>query len=189
MKLRKLLILFLSLCMSVLLITGCGIKEKKVEFSQLGAICELATLRCYYHNVAEFVDGEDNIFHFNYKKMWIEYAGIVTVGIDVSKVTASKPDQNGIIKVTMPKAEVLAVDFDEDSIAELTETGILASVTAKDKTETFAYAQADMEKTARENDTLLIQGQERAKKVIEGYIQRVGTALGKSYAVEWVGVD
>lgn len=188
-KVKRKRLLALFLCMCALLVTGCGKMEQKAEFSRLGAICELATLKCYYHNVAEFVYGENNLFKFGYKKMWIEYGGIVTVGIDATKVTASTPDKNGVVKVTMPEAKVLTVDFDEDSFSETIDKGIFASITAKEKMETFAFAQADMEVTAKENDMLLRQGQERARKVIEEYIVRVGTALEKTYTVEWVEVE
>ena len=189
MKHRKGLMLLLLLCISTVLLVGCGAKEPEAKFTQLGAISELATLRCYYHNVAKYVDGESNLFQFGYKKIWIEYAGIVTVGIDVSKVAASKPDQDGIVKVTIPKAEVLSIDFDENSISEITDTGVFASISAREKTDTFAYAQLDMEKTAKENSKILMQGQERAKTVIEKYIQKTGAALGKTYTVEWVEVE
>jgi hypothetical protein len=186
---KKRIILLLSLITSTMLLTGCVAKEQPVKFSQLGAISELATLRCYYHNVAKYTNGENSLFKFNYKRIWMEYSGIVTVGIDVSKVTASSPDQNDVVKVTIPKAKVLDIDFDEDSISELIDTGIFASISAKEKTDAFAYAQADMETTAKENASILAQGQDRAKKVIEQYIQKVGMSLGKTYSVEWVEVE
>ncbi len=189
MNRKKRLVLCLLLCLSMLLAAGCNTKARNDSFSQLHTICELATLRCYYHNVAKYMDGQNSLFHLGYKKIWMEYAGIVTVGIDASKVTVSKPDKNGVVKVTIPKAEVLAIDFDEHSIAEITETGLLASITAKNRADTLAYAQADMEKTARENSMILRQGQTRAKKVIEEYIEKIGTGLGKPYTVEWVEVE
>ena len=189
MKHRKRLSLLLLLCVSMTLVAGCGVKEPEAKFTQLGAISELATLRCYYHNVAKYTDGESNLFKFGYKKIWIEYAGVVTVGIDVSKVAASKPNPNGVVQVTIPKAEVLSIDFDENSIAEITDTGVFASISAREKTDTFAYAQLDMEKTAKENAKILMQGQERAKTVIERYIQKTGEALGKTYTVEWIEVE
>lgn len=190
MKHYKVMLISLVLCLSIIFLTGCGNKKSEPEFSQLGAICELATLKCYYHNVAQLEYGKDSFFRaLNYKKIWIEYAGIVKIGIDASKVTLSKPDQNGLVKVTMPKAEVLEIDLDEDSIYELSDRGIFASVSADDRIGTLGYAQEDMKRTAKENESMLMQGQMRAKKVIEEYIQRVGAALGKVYTVEWVEVE
>ncbi len=189
LKPRKRFLLLFLVCISAFSFAGCNLQPRDAEFSQVNAICELATLRCYYHNVANYEEGQDSLFRFGYKKMWIEYSGIVTIGMDASKVAASKPDQDGLIRVTLPKVKVLDIDFDENSIAEVTETGMLASVSAKEKTETLAFAQADMEETVRLNETLLSQGQERARKVIKEYILKVGAALGKAYTVEWVDVD
>lgn len=69
-----------------------------VDFSGVNKICELSTLRCYYHNVAELRKEPDGIFKyglFNYgfKKLWIEYTGIVEVGIDVDQVQVYEPDE------------------------------------------------------------------------------------------------
>ena len=103
-----------------------------------------------------------------YKKIWTEYSGIVELGIDVSKVSVEKPTADGVVKVTIPDAEILSVDLDEDSMSELAE------------------AQNHMEETANENGNLLNQAKERAKSLIEGYVKNVGEQIGKEYTVEWV---
>lgn len=183
------LVLCLLLCLCVCLLSGCKKRNTEPEFSQLNMICELATLRCYYHNVAEYEYGADSMLRFGYKKIWIEYGGVVVIGIDANKVKVTEPDRDGLVKVSIPKARVLDVDFDENSINKLTETSLFSRVRPKDEVELFANAQIDMENTARENESMLMQGQERAKRVIEKYIQRVGEALGKRYTVEWVEVE
>lgn len=57
------------------------------------------------------------------------------VGVSVRRVeditevlwgTKSKPDDKGVVKDTIPDAEILNVDLDEDSMSEpLTDTGFL----------------------------------------------------------------
>ena len=37
----------------VLCLTGCGKETKTADFSGVTSVCELATLKCYYHNVAK----------------------------------------------------------------------------------------------------------------------------------------
>ena len=189
MKRNKGWLFCLFLCLSIILLTGCNEKKRETEFSQLGIICELATLKSFYHNVAKLESGADSFLGVSYKKMWIEYSGIVKIGIDASKVTLSKPDQNGLVKVTIPKAEVLNIDLDEDSIYVRSDTSIFAGISARDKVKTLGDAQDDMEKTAKENESMLMQGQVRAKIVIERYIQKIGVAIGKVYTVEWVEVE
>ncbi len=53
-KLKK----FVVLCLAVtMLLTACGKKgeevTKELSITQMQTICELATLKCYYHNVAK----------------------------------------------------------------------------------------------------------------------------------------
>ena len=109
------------------------------------------------------------------------------LGIDVSKVSVEKPTADGVVKVTIPDAEILSVDLDEDSMSEpLTDTGFMTEITKEEETEALAEAQNHMEETANENGNLLNQAKERAKSLIEGYVKNVGEQIGKEYTVEWV---
>ena len=191
MKRKKIVCL---LVISMLCIGGCGDKNQKKEeeadFSAISSVCELATLKCYYHNVAKSETEASGLFKWlgkGYKKIWTEYSGIVELGIDVSKVSVEKPTADGVVKVTIPDAEILNVDLDEDSMSEpLTDTGFMTEITKEEETEALAEAQNHMEETAKENGNLLNQAKERAKSLIEGYVKNVGEQIGKEYTVEWV---
>ena len=190
MKRKKILCL---LVISMLCLTGCADKkeeEKEADFSAIQSVCELATLKCYYHNVAKSETEASGLFKWlgtGYKKIWTEYSGIVELGVDVSKVSVSKPSKDGVVKVTIPDAEILSVDLDEDSMGEpLTDTGFMTKITKEEETEALAEAQNHMEETANENGNLLNQAKERAKSLIEGYVKNVGEQIGKEYTVEWV---
>ena len=67
------------------------------EYSAVSDICELATLRSYYHNVAVYEEKPsgavkvvsdiltwpfNNLLKTGYKQFWLEYSGIVEIGID-----------------------------------------------------------------------------------------------------------
>ena len=70
--------------------------------SQMKAICELAVMDCYYHNVAKFMEenAEGFLWWQKDKHFWIEYSGVVTLGIDASLVNV---EVNGTeVSVTMP---------------------------------------------------------------------------------------
>ena len=191
MKRKKIVCL---LVISMLCIGGCGDKNQKKEeeadFSAISSVCELATLKCYYHNVAKSETEASGLFKWlgkGYKKIWTEYSGIVELGIDVSKVSVKKPTADGVVKVTIPDAEILSVDLDEDSMSEpLTDTGFMTEITKEEESEALAEAQNHMEETANENGNLLNQAKERAKSLIEGYVKNVGEQIGKEYTVEWV---
>ena len=174
----------------VLCLTGCGKETQTANFSGVTSVCELATLKCYYHNVAKAETEASGIFakwlKTGYKKIWTEYSGIIEYGIDISQVTVSEPDKNGVVTVTMPDEQVLNVDVDEDSLGTpLTDTGFLTSVTTEEKTTTLAGAQEAMEQQAKENTEMLSQAKARAKTLIEEYIKNVGESIGEEYTVEW----
>lgn len=119
-------------------LTGCAEKKKEADFSGINSVCELATLKCYYHNVAKGETKASGLlkwFGTGYKKIWTEYSGIVELGIDVNKVSVSSPGADGVVKITIPDAEILNVDLDEDSMGEpLTDTGFLTEITKEEET-------------------------------------------------------
>ena len=41
------------LAVSGVCLTGCAEKKKEADFSGINSVCELAVLKCYYHNVAK----------------------------------------------------------------------------------------------------------------------------------------
>lgn len=191
MRVRKITKTWMLLVGTVVLcLTGCGKETQTADFSGVTSVCELATLKCYYHNVAKAETESSGIFakwlKAGYKKIWTEYSGIIEYGIDISQVTVSEPDKNGVVTVTMPDAQVLNVDVDEDSLGTpLTDTGFLTSVTTEEKTTTLAGAQEAMEQQAKENTEMLSQAKARAKTLIEEYIKNVGESIGEEYTVEW----
>lgn len=191
MRVRKITKTWMLLVGTVVLcLTGCGKETQTADFSGVTSVCELATLKCYYHNVAKAETEASGIFakwlKTGYKKIWTEYSGSIEYGIDISQVTVSEPDKNGVVTVTMPDAQVLNVDVDEDSLGTpLTDTGFLTSVTTEEKTTTLAGAQEAMEQQAKENTEMLSQAKARAKTLIEEYIKNVGESIGEEYTVEW----
>ena len=191
MRVRKITKTWMFLVGTVVLcLTGCGKETQTADFSGVTSVCELATLKCYYHNVAKAETEASGIFakwlKTGYKKIWTEYSGIIEYGSDISQVTVSEPDKNGVVTVTMPDAQVLNVDVDEDSLGTpLTDTGFLTSVTTEEKTTTLAGAQEAMEQQAKENTEMLSQAKARAKTLIEEYIKNVGESIGEEYTVEW----
>ena len=188
----KVLLKYVVLAMmlvSVFALVGC--KDDKVVFNQIDSICELATLECYYHNVAEYeFKGDGFLANWTSKKAWIEYSGIAKIGIDASRVDTGNPDKKGVVTVKIPKAKILSVDLDKESIKEgVTDIGTLPILTTEDKIEALAEAQKSMYDAVSSDTTLLYQGQKRAKMIIEKYIINVGNQLGKHFEVNWVEIE
>jgi len=150
-------------------------------------ICELATLRCYYHDVAEFRSEATGLFNIGYKKYWIEYNGIITYGVDARSVKVNKPDKNGVVKIFIPEARVLSANVDENSMSNpIEDKGIFTSVSIEEKNRAYAQAQETMKTNAENDDMLLAQAENNAKKLIEQYIISVGKQIDKDYTVEWI---
>lgn len=186
-----------TLCLMMVVVLACSacgnkkVQEREPQVSEMKAICELATMDCYFHNVAKVKQEDVKSFLWWSKdmKFWIEYEGIVTLGVDASLVNIEVKDEQ--VTITMPKAKVLGcrVDdttFNEDSFIVDKDS---VDIKAEDQTKALAQAQSDMEKAAAENTALLSNAQERAQKLLEDYINNIGEAIGKEYTIKWVYVE
>ena len=165
-------------------------RDIEPQIGQVKYICELAVMECYYHNVAKYYEKDaTNGFLGIGKKdkvFWIEYSGIVKLGIDASLVNI---DVNGEkITITMPEAKVLSYSFDADSAAYYVDKDS-AKVTGEDEVKALGEAQAHLLETASNDKTLLENAQARAMALVEGYISNIGNAVDKQYSITWIILD
>ena len=190
---KKSLICLLSVPM--LLLSACGTPKPESDLtprvSQMKAICELSVMECYYHNVAKFYeeDAETFLFWSKDKEFWIEYGGIVKLGIDASDVAIEV--DGDVVSITLPEATVLGCEVDQTTLGEdayIVADGS-AKVTADDQTEAFAAAQKDMEETAAQDTTLLTMARQRVQQLLEEYIRNLSEASGQSYTIQWQDAD
>lgn len=180
------------LAASVCPLVGCNAQqEDKNELSNVRYIANLTTMECYYHNVAKYEeDASGYIFgigNIGEKRFWFEYDATVNMGIDADKVKVSKPDENGIITITMPPVEVQGKpDIIESSMTTpVTETGWFTSITQEDRTKALAEAQEDVLEKADGDKELKQLAKERAKQILKKYVTSIGKKTGKTYQVEF----
>ena len=64
-----------------------------------------------------------------------------------------------------------------------------APIEAADEVAAFAEAQRKVEETASADRALLLGARQRAQALLEEYVNNVGRAMGKEYAVDWVILD
>lgn len=195
---RQLLILVLVvdiiLCGAFILTKVLNKKEssdQQISESNIKRICELATLECFYHNVSDWNRPGYGIGGYGEKKIWIEYDGVVRVGINAGGIKVSNPDKDGVITVTIPKATVLDKDLDEKSSKTIESDRTVLffftdQINTEDRLEAIAGAQDDMVESASKNEMVLGEAQERAKKIIERNIIAIGEAGGRHYKVQFV---
>lgn len=193
MKNTKFTCVILITLLSINCLFGCGIQKQKPDFSSIKSVCELSTLKCYYHNVATYeknAHGLLKVFGSGYKKIWIEYSGIVNLGIDINKVDISEPDTNNVITIKIPDAEVQSTSLDKSTLSEpLTDKGVFTKITTEEKTEALSSAQQNMKETAQKDTSLLAQAKEHAKLILQGYINNLGEEFNEEYTIKWVDVS
>ena len=195
----------LTIAVAVLLLPDKKTAPRQIDLSEhssVSAICELATLKSFYHNVAMFEkqpEGGDAFFNdyfiwpfgeftkVGYKQLWLEYSGIVETGIDAGKIQINRPDENGVIEVFVPDAKVLSVYADEQSLSEpLTEKGAFTTISGAEQADAFSKAQKKMREEAESDEALLDRAKRNAKVLLEQYIVNTGKEMGVDYSVKWL---
>lgn len=184
----------LSLFIVIAMLTGCGkgADIQKPEEEQIRAICELSTFECRYNNIAKVEkkkgEGLSHLFEKD-RKYWIEYEGYVKLGIDMSKV--SMQIETTEVTITIPETEIQEIgivkgSYTEDSIIA-SEDGIINKnrITAEEQTQAIEDAQKKMEETMLANSSMMNKAQDRAKALIESYIENLGKITDVTYTVEW----
>lgn len=195
---RKKITFLTVICLFFTIICACsgqensqtsGIHAKEPDISQIRSVCALATLECYYHNVAKSVKTKGKgITHIGEKDriFWVEYSGVARLGINISNVNMEMDGKQ--IRITVPKAELLGLSdysFTQDSYIS-SEDGVNKNpITAKNQTEAVAAAEEDIRRIFASDDALLLRAQENAKKLIENYIRQLGQISGVEYQIIW----
>lgn len=184
-------ILIAGMCLSLAACSSSYDTGAKLQESQMKNICELATVKCYYHNVAKYFDEDVPGFWLFKKdrKFWMEYAGVVTIGIDASMLKIEIDDDT--VTISLPPAKVFGCTVDPNSLTE--ESFIIspdsAPVTVDHQQKAFEEAQRKLLETAKHDTSLLISAQQRAQKLLEDYVLNIGSITGKTYKVNWVYID
>lgn len=176
----------------VSIFTLCACAEEEIvpvlKEEDIRAVCELATLECYYNNVAKIEKKASNIFQKD-RKMWIEYEGVARIGIDLREMTISITGNT--ITMTMPKAKILSIKpnkekLNEDSYVSSADGWLIKNpVTVEEQEEAIAKGQQEMETAVINNAGLFERAESRAKKLIENFIAQMGEIIGQEYTIIW----
>ena len=161
------------------------------DFSNASHIAELATLECYSHNVVKLYDPPGMPWEGE-RKLWMEYSGTVRIGIDAAKVEILGPDENNVVVVRVPEAKIIGEPgVDDSSFVDVatTESFFIPDLSAEEKQEAFAKAQADMVDSIANDDTLLAAARSRAKQLLEEYIVNAGEEIGETYTVRFEDIE
>lgn len=189
---RMFLMILLTIC-----VCGCTSNvlelDKSIEIKEMRAISELATVECYFHNVAKSDQLTNKAWFEFWKKenirFWIEYEGVVTVGVKVEDLNVEVKGEN--VKITLPKAIVLDAKIEDSTLNK--DSFIYdeksEKPTAAQETKAFEVAQQEMINAANSNKTLLASAEDNAKELLENYVNSIGEVVGVKYKIEWVNSE
>lgn len=153
--------------------------------SRMKSICELAVIDCYYHNIAKSFepDAEGHLWWKKDRLFWIEYNAVARYGIDVTNLDISI--DNNVITVYIPQAKLLGCTIDDPKDFEYIVAEDSAKITAEDEQTAISQAQAELKEEASNNAMLIAQAQQRAKDLLNEYIESINELGEKSYTVEF----
>lgn len=163
--------------------------DLKPNITEIRSICNLATLECHFNNVAKSTKSAGTgLSHLgeNEREFWIEYSGVVKIGVDMSQVKISISDDT--ITVTIPDAEILSYKADSESMSETISTpdGFNSNpISSEDKTIAMNEAESQIKENIENNTSLLATSKEKAKSLIENYINKIGEETGTNYNIIW----
>ena len=109
------------------------------------------------------------------------------LGVDVAKVNVGKPDENNVVTITVPNAQVLGQpQADESTFSDIySDTGLLTPITTVDQSAALEEAQNEMIKSVEGNSTLMNSARERAKTLLSQYVTGIGERMGEKYEVQF----
>lgn len=156
--------------------------------SEMGGISELATVEYLFTDAAKFSDSKQiknwNI-PFTEKSFTAKWNGRIKAGVKLEQVGVELIEEEKKLVITMPAAEVLSYEVDQESVEVLDESSnVFNPISVRDKIKFDEATENAMKERAIENG-LLDQAQKNAQEILER-LMRVEAAVGAEYAIEFV---
>lgn len=148
-------------------------------FAQLEKASELTTAKLNFTGMTEYKD--DGVVVLNKSNFKMIYKATARAGIDVNEVKIDVDDFNKVVLLTIPKAKILDVKVDMESIKYFDEKFSLFNFNSKDDAN---KANAQVEKGAIEeieNMGILEMANNQAEALIKGLIQ---DSIPKNYKIK-----
>ena len=168
---------------------------KTPEISKVRNICELATVECYFNNVAKSVkEPGTGLSHIGEKerKFWIKYQVKVTVAYDVSQVDMTQEGDEISIYLPDPivSSSVVESSWNKDSYVISKDRWLQKNpITAEDQTKAVGDSCSMIEEEVRNNTALISSAEQQARALIENYINQMGKINNTEYKIKWLTKD
>lgn len=164
--------------------------ELDILHSKMSEIAELATMEYLFTDSAKFTDSKEiekwkiNI-PFTQKSFILKWDGVIKAGVNLDLVTISVNEDEKKIVVSVPQAEILSYEIDNNSIEVLDEkNNIFNPITVEDKIKFDSKTEDAMTERAIENGLL-----EKAQTNAENILSRIllsDPAIVAYYTIEFM---
>ncbi len=177
LTLALILALIAALCFGIGFLAGGRSKETTPKLSavvvehQLEQVSQLATARYRYTNMGQFEQSSDFYgmkIPFSGKHFIVSYDGSILAGVDLKQAEVKISD--GKVTVTLPEAQILSHEIDEESLKVFDETkNIFNPLTIENYNSFYTEQKKEMETKALESG-LFSQAEEQAELVVKQII-------------------
>ncbi len=128
----------------------------------------------YYFTMVETYTKEKKVLKFfdATSELAYSYEGSVTAGVDFERIKIRKDDENKVIRVEVPKAEIQTVIIDKDSFKTYSEK---ESMWNKLDMSDFNSSLSEFEKAAKDKaleNGILDRAQERAEELVYNFVSK-----------------
>lgn len=150
--------------------------------NSLAEVSELTTMTYHYTNMAEFESSKDFYgvkLPFTTKSFIITYDGQIKAGIDLSEAKADVSGRR--ITVTLPEAQILSHEIDEDSIEVFDESTSIFNPLKVEDYKAFSKDQKKTMEAKAEEKGLLEEAHKSAVKNVKEFL---GQLAGEDYEIE-----
>lgn len=159
--------------------------------SRMNDIAELATIEYLFTDAAEFNDSKQIKswdIPFTKKSFIMKWDGVIKAGVKLDQVTIDVNESAKKIVITMPMAEILSYEIDNDSVEVLDEKdNVFNKITVDDKIKFDAKTEEAMKERAIENG-LLEKAQENAKEILLRLVA-YDSEIEEYYTIEVVVIE
>ena len=156
--------------------------------SDIQEIAELATMQYLFTDAARFSDSAylgDWKVPFTEKSFTLKWDGVIKAGVNLENVQISVDESAMKIVVTLPAAQILSYEIDNESIEKLDEkNNVFNPISVDDKVTLDTATEKEMRERAIQNG-LLEDAWENAKDIIARLLT-ANAAIGDAYTIEFV---
>ncbi len=184
---KRIIAFILLIIVTLLSVASCQKKDVEIKEDDIKAIGELASLECYYNNVAKTTK-KGGILTKD-RELWIEYEGVAKLGVDMKECKVEV--KNDKVIISMPAAKIFSINPKAETLTEdsyyYSEDGFLFKnkITSEEQNDAIEEGQAEMRKAIEDNKGLLEKAENRCKNLIENYINKISDASGVKYEIVW----